>query len=149
MMAADPVRSQIMEAFKTRMEGILKSSGYATNLGAHVFPWRVTEFEGSELPAMKFHDPENDRKRYAGLVYTNKLAIEMEIHPAPGASSTADAYDLLGDVMKAIGVDDRWSGLAIDTEPGKDTIDITQHDRIVGAITFTIQIEYRAQKWAF
>jgi hypothetical protein len=145
----DTIRKQIMDAFETRLKGILVTGGYATNLGANVKAWRTTDFQPDELPALSFKDTKNDRSSYSQLEYTNMLTIEMEIHPAPGVNTIPDAYTLIADVYKAIAVDDRWGGLAEDTTPVDDVIEASQHDRIVGKITLTVRVEYTSSKWSF
>jgi hypothetical protein len=147
---ADSIRAQIIDVFDTRMKTILITNHYVTDLGSHIFAWRSTDLAANELPGMIYRDTENDRSERRSLSdQDNKLTIEIEIFPEPGSDTIDDAYALLQDVYTAIAVDDRWGGLADDTNPGEDKIEIEQHERIIGKIKVTIIIEYTSDKWSF
>jgi hypothetical protein len=143
-----PIRAQLVTAFENRMKGILKSAGYATNLGLSVHSWRTMEFSIAELPGITFRDPENAQSRFGSGMNTNKLTLDLEIHPAAGCT-ISDAYAILGDIYKACAVDDLWGNLADDSWPESDTIEMEQHDRIIATIKMSIVIEYTSVKWTF
>jgi hypothetical protein len=147
---ADTKRKQIVAAFNARMKTISIAKGYNTDLGSNIFAWRATGLAKTECPGMIHRDTENDRTERNSLSeQKNKLTIEMEIFPEPGSDTIDDAYDLIQDVFTAIAVDDRWGGLADDTNPGEDKVEIEQHERIIGKITLSIIIEYTSEKWTF
>ena len=148
-MADKTTRQKIVEALDTRFKGILLSNGYATNLGRSVHAWRTHDFEEKELPAITYRDTENTQAPYTQLQYTNQLTVEMEITPSPGAATITDARTLLADVFKAIAADDRWGGLAEDTQPAGDRIETEHHERLISRITVSIRIEYTSSKWSF
>jgi hypothetical protein len=56
---------------------------------------------------------------------------------------------VIEDVLKAIGMDDQWSGLADDIQPKGDKIEIDQDGKITGKVTVSIEIEYETAKWSF
>ena len=119
-------RNSIMSAVVTRMQGILISAGYYSNLGSNVFEWRpkvVTEggasyvpTEQTELPALHIRDTADETER-ADLSGNedHTLAVEIEIaHEATATGVTMRKH--IEDVRKAIGVDQSWSGLALHTD---------------------------------
>lgn len=149
-MPDNTICAQIMAKFDARMKTILTANGYVTNLGAHIYAWRATDFAESELPGMNYRDSENDRSNRRGFAdQDNLLTIEMEVMPAPGSNTITDARSLIGDVYKAINVDDRWDNLADDTYPGPYKIEVDQKERIIGRITLSIIVEYTSEKWSF
>jgi len=148
-MAEKTTRQKIMEAFEARMKTILVSNGYSTNLGRSVEAWKTTDWEEDALPGLIYRDTENEQTPYSQLQYTNILTVETEITPAPGAASITDARAIMADVKRAIAADDRWGGLAEDTQPAGDKIETEQQSRIVTRITMKIRIEYTSSKWTF
>src|SRR4030042_1732608 len=91
-------RDLIMQAVVTRMQGILVSSGYYSDLGSNVFEWRpktiVTEggagyviTEQEELPALHIRDTFDQASiRDLSGNEDHELTLELEIAHEGGAT---------------------------------------------------------------
>ncbi len=146
---ADSKRQQIIEALDTRLKTIKKTSGYKSDIGNHVYDWLDRDLDDSELPALIYRDRTNPIESYTVLNYLNQVNVEIEVK-AKSASTTAESVrEMIEDVYKAIGTDDRFGGLAVDSQPVSDEINISHEDKIKGTGTINIIIEYEKEKWGF
>ena len=143
---ADTIREQLLSALVTRLKAIKTTGGYVTNLGNNVYHHRAGELAESELPGAVIRDLKSDIEPRVGAV-EHTLDIEISVVVAAGATSIQTVYDLIADVYKAIGTDDRWGGLAIDTVPLGDTVEVVQDDLTIAGATIRIEIEYETNKW--
>jgi len=145
---ANTKRQQIMDAVKTRLQGITVANGYDFNLGSHVFEWRTTTLNDNEIPGIVFRDVQNVKIEGGPVAYFRwGLNIEIDII-TQGGTSIADIRKMLGDVYKAIGTDHSWGGLAILTEqPNNDEIQSEQQERKITGVSIRLQIIYDSPLW--
>lgn len=150
MPAPVTIRQQIVNAVEARLETILTTGGYQTNLGEHVSVWRLVPFATSDLPAIDIRDKrETSKAQGATSKQEHRLEMECYIEVAEESTTAERARIYLADVQKAIGTTTggaagrKWSGLAIDTEPGESQMEIGQDGKIIGGIKFTFTIIYR------
>lgn len=154
------LRQDIIDAVKTRMQGILTGSGYHTNIGSHVITGRPrlvgpdgsvgpSIVEASELPCVIIRDPV-DTIKHSTLARKQEhvLDVELEIHVQGGADSDADLRMAIADVYKAVGTDPKWSNLATNTTPASDESTILQGDKIDAAALIRINIAFITGPWA-
>ena len=143
----------IISAVKTRMEGITVVGGYETNLGSNVILNPTKSIEPDEVPALLITDkaPEKFAEELSGgnNVWKFDLPIKLEAIVSNGTNTASDLRKCASDILKAIGVDERWSGLAIETTDYEmSLLDLEQEKQIAGGITITIHIHYRADKYS-
>jgi hypothetical protein len=143
------IRQQIMSAVDTRFKTILTGAGYNTNIGLHVFDWLERDLADTEIDALVYFDRTNDIEGNTIHAYLNKLQLEIGVKTKDAFSTAAQIRLMIQDVYKAIGTDDRWSGLAIDTQPVLEVIDIQQWDKVMGSAIITVIIEYETDKWVY
>ena len=79
----------------------------------------------------------------------NRVRLEIEVKTKSGSTTAEQVREMIEDVYKAIAQDDTWDGLAIDTNPVSEEIEIGQNDKISGQATITVEIEYRTAKWEY
>jgi hypothetical protein len=143
---SDTVRQQIISALDTRLKGILKTSGYATDVGQNVFDWRTEILPEDLLPALIYRDISCETEITGMDVFTNRLRVQIEI-AATGSTPMADIRSMLADIDKAIGVDLSWGNLAILTERISDeAIVATEENKFSGCQT-VIVITFRTRGW--
>lgn len=145
----DSIRQQIIEKIDTRFKAILKTGGYKSDLGVHVYDWLKCDLDTTELPGLIYRDVENEIEPYTAGLYNNKIILEIEIKAETGSTTAESLREMVEDVYKAIGSDDLWGGLAIDTQPRSEKIFIEQIDKIIGSAFLIIQIEYEKPKWGY
>lgn len=145
----DSIRQQIIDAIDTRFKAITTTNGYKTNIGVHVFDWLDRELADSELDALIYRDTVNEIIQGTIHDYSNQLHLEIEVKTKNASTTAKQVRMMIEDIYKAIGTDDRWSGLAIDTQPVSETIDIQEWDKIMGSATIVVVIEYDTDKWSY
>jgi len=143
----DPTRQSIIEALETRLKTILTTGGYKFSLGSNVFDWIDRDLGAdTELPCVIYRDRENSIEPFTTLQYSNKVKVELEIK---AEDTPENLRFMIEDVYKAIGTDDTWGGLALDTQPISDELDFSHADKKVGTARIQIEIEYEKTKWSF
>ena len=137
---ADTLRQKLVDKVVARMQTIRTANGYETNLGDNVEEW-LTHRQGDEGTALGVCDLNNDPElgdKQAGR-QTNTLKIQLRIF---GAQSPAELRRMIGDCMKAVKKDLRWSGLALWTLPGQDGFIIPNDSFEVAGAAVEFAIEY-------
>lgn len=108
-------RQPIVDAIRTRLATILMTNGYNTDLGLHVFEWKVTAFADSDLPAVAFRDTDPKIRELTGGMQDVSLPVDFIIGAASGATTMQVIRAAIEDVLSAINSDFTWGGLAWDT----------------------------------
>lgn len=134
----DSIRQQIIDAIDTRFKAILTAGGYKTNLGNHVFAWRDTPLEATDLPGLIYKDTTEQREPGAGI-YDLILSIEIELF----STSAAGIRNCLADLEKAIFTDESWGELALNSEIETDEMAIEQKENTFCASKIILAVEYR------
>ena len=115
---ATSIRQQIMTAVDTRLKAMLVSGGYELDLGKSVHEWRSIPFDDGDLPA----------------------EIELILS---GAAAPTDMRRAVADVVKAVGSDRTWGGLAFDTGYGEgESITVVQNERRVAGAILRFVVSY-------
>lgn len=145
-------RQQIVNAIETRFKTILVVGGYRTNLGDNVHVWRLSDWAKDEAPGVDIRDTDWDSDETGQGLHDHGLLIEVYVE-AGGGTSPASVREMAADVLQAIGVDDTWGGLAIQTRPGKPTGGKSNEFQVGrGGHTYTaalmrFQVHYRTAAW--
>lgn len=143
------IHQQIIDKIKIRLAAVRTANGYKTEAGKNVFAWRDEGLPKEQLPAICIRDTDEDKSPGAGGTYENTAKIEVEaLSYAEDYDTLYDALDnLYGDILKAIGVDDMWDGLADTTEVQAFSKRIVQKDVYFGAISMLLTVEYEHNRW--
>ena len=76
----------------------------------------------------------------------SRIPVNRNMKPVIDATAT-NARKALADVIKAIGTDDKWGGLARRTLPKKDEITVDQESDRVGGARIEFIVEYSRRPW--
>lgn len=123
------------------METILTTNGYETDIGGNVFEWHTTAWEESELPALDIRDiGETVEVRGGNHSYTLTIEIEAKVS---GTTSGTIMRDIVGDILKAVGTDTKFSGLIQNTRPLQiESFGFSQQDKRIASILITFELSY-------
>lgn len=144
---ASSQKQQIFDSINARLETILRANGYNSDVGAHVFPWKLTPVDDqNQLPAIRFRDVTALRTSHIGKATIHRAQYELEA--LARSDSTADEIrDILRDVVRALGVDVTLGGLAADIELSEDNFMIDVASRVIASGQMTATVTYRAGEY--
>ncbi|MCA1567241.1 MAG: hypothetical protein LC803_16635 [Acidobacteria bacterium] len=138
---ADTKRQKIVDAVIVRMQTIRIENGYQTDVGVLVEDW-PERFDDDQLPALGVCDLPDDitKENKSSLRVTHKLRVQVRFF-VRGGTRPRELRKMMGDVVKAVGVDMTWGDLATDTEPASEGFIIPTEAMIVagGAVEFIIE----------
>lgn len=146
---SDSIRQQIMSALDTRLKLIKTTGGYKTNAGNNVFDWLDRDLDDSELDAIVYRDPANEIIEETFSQVSNKLRVEIDAKTKSTSTTAAQIRKIIEDIYKALGTDETFGGLAYQTSPASETIEIRQQDKIMASATIAIDIYYIVTKWIY
>jgi hypothetical protein len=143
----DSIRQTIMAAFEDRLQTILISNGYQTNLGQNIFEWRGVALEDSELPAAIYRDMQDNIALTFGRE-EHKLRIDLDIF----AEATPDAgimRKIIADIhISMASPDTTLGGIAEDILPISDETIQTEHEnKKYFGISLKIIVQYVSKIW--
>jgi len=140
---ADTRRQQILSALITRLQGILVSGGYETDAGRNVFEWPDVELsDEDEMPAIVVRDTQGPVERNTNATDLHTLTVSMECL-AKGSAAPAEVRKVMGDVIKAIGVDLTFGNLAEDSNlTSVSMLQVSHEDRRLGGGEVTVELQY-------
>jgi len=144
---SDSRRQLLVDAVRTRFATILVSGGYETNIGAKLFEWRVTELETADLPALNFRDTRNVTEQKLSHIHQHALEFEADVLTAGVSETPKQIRKMIADVVKCIGVDRTWGGIAYDTDPKEDVLGMDQAGLIAGGARIKFVIKYRTRSF--
>lgn len=141
-------KQNIITAVLTRLATIKVSAGYNSDAGNSVDESRSTKYKETELPAININESGDTILEESNNNWHTRL-LELDIEIIANGNLAADELRKVeADVFKCIGVDETWSGYAIQTLPGDVTTNYSEHEenKIIGK-TITIGIQYRIIAW--
>lgn len=146
-------RQQIVDAVKARMATITTANGYTSNVGQQVFEWQATSVDASKLPCILVSDPvetnlggTDDNKNSAQRTFG--LQFEVSLLLAETNQTAVKARLALEDVIRAIGTDQKWSGLARRTEPVSDELKLDEEGTRISGVQMKFIVEYGRAPWS-
>jgi hypothetical protein len=148
-MADKSIREQILDAVIARLQTILKTNDYVTNLGQYVYHFLQTDQELDKLPSVNVRDITGITEHSASNWHDKKIALELHVKTSSGSTTIQTIYDLTKDILSAISVDETWGSIAIATHLISDEIDMDQKAQIIGGVIIKIEIEYGVAAWTF
>lgn len=141
------VRQQLVTAVEAALAGIRKTNGYATNAGATLQPWRTRMLgKDEDRPALTVRDPADVIARTTYGLDSHGLTLEVE-GATDGDATAADLRELAADLLKALGADPTWGGLAEDTALTGVRLDVVQDGIPTGMVTVTAVVQYETDPW--
>jgi hypothetical protein len=143
-------RQTLWNAVKGRMALINGTGGYQTSVGSDIREWQLTPLERTDIDCLLISDPrevpgEDQNKNSGG--FNRYLEFELKAFLAESTASPEKARKVEEDLIKAIGVDERWGGLARRTHMGISEIAVDEKGARIGGLDFTIRIEFSRARW--
>ena len=105
----------IVSAVLQKLGTIKTTSGFETNAGSNVFEWRANPLEEGEMPGIMLRDTFPEEVLTVGA-HEHLLLIELFVFTC-GTDATTQARQVVADIVKVMGDDRSWGGLAEDTTP--------------------------------
>lgn len=145
-------RHAILTALVTALKAIDGTGDYNTDLSNRVYLRRQAPLAPTELPAIIVIDPGDNPSSEQVHSTTNlsrwDLNVQVQARVAP-ASIEAETIDLLiGDIYKAIGADDTFSGNVIRTQLNGDSLIFEQEENLIIGAAVNVALLYQVNKYA-
>lgn len=138
---ADSIRQRIITAVDTRLKAMLTTGGYELNLGRSVHEWRSTPFDEGDLPAVVYRDTNEVVEVTVGR-HDHRMELEIEM-VLSGSTAPATMRKAVADIVKAVGADVTWGGLAFDTGyAGSENIAVMQNERRIAGVLMRFVVSY-------
>jgi hypothetical protein len=126
------VRQLLLDAVAARFASI-------PALASKVFPWRVSPVEPDGIPCCILRDVSCESRISGTQVHYHNLKMQADFY----ASGPVAARDLMQLAYQSIGLDRKWGGLAINTEPLNDSMMATQEEKLLGGARMEFIIGFR------
>lgn len=146
-------RQQIVDAVKARLALISVANGYQTDVGLKQTEWnpgpKGADPEADELPGHDIRDEvetTNVKDKNSGT-FDRELEIVVIAELKEEDATATLARRALEDLIKAVGVDQTWGGLARRTLPVEDDINVDELGQQVGAARLRFKVEYSRRPW--
>jgi hypothetical protein len=150
-MPATPKRTLIVQAVQTRLVAITAGATYNFTLGAtKVLVWRDLKSQPwtvGELPALTIRDGIEQVRQALSGIHLHELPLDIMGAVTSSTLPEDEARKLLADIVTAIGVDRKWSGLAFDTDPIAEGIEVAQEGEHIAGARVQIVIKYRTNSF--
>lgn len=140
------VRQQIIDAVKTRLQDITPAAGFAFDLSDGVDEWPGGNISPNRLPCACVSDPADKPLNYLSPDHVDhEMTVEITtiVRSTPAASRA-----LVAEVLRAVGTDPTWGGLAIDTNPTGVEWHVEQREHLFCGALITLTVKYRTQLWS-
>jgi hypothetical protein len=143
------VRQDIVDAVKARFALISRANGYLTDIGLKQTEWHLHPKDLEDTPG---HDVRDGREltiitdKNAG-VYERQLEVMIIAEVPEAAGGATETRKALADMIKAVGVDPKWGGLARRTLPVDQDVTVDDAGNRIGAARLTMRIEYSRAPW--
>ena len=142
----DTIRQRIVDAIQSAARGISVANGYKTDFGGRAHLWKVTPYEDAGLPCLNIFDRKREIERHLSGRHHHQLLVEIVV-VALGTATDRDLRAMMADVIRMVGQNRKWGGLAYDTDPVSDEIAIEQEDRKRGGAKLAFLIHFRTEPY--
>jgi len=150
------IRQSIMDALQNRLQSIVQGNSvtvfgdsytYQQSVGT-VAQWRANEaWEESDLPAVNIKDVADPlEEESVNNQIDHKLIVEIQFEDG-GSFSVNQARDMLRDMLKAIGSDETFGGLAYLTEPSVSEFMVDIKSQRFAGFSLNLVISYRTDRF--
>jgi hypothetical protein len=146
-------RQQIVDAVKTRFALITIANGYQTDIGQKQTEWnpgpRGADPESDELPGHDIRDEDEtaEIKDKNSGTYSRSLEIVALGYVKEAGDGAALTRKALEDMIRAVGKDPTWGGLARRTLPDTEGIAVDELGQRVGVAHLKFKVEYSRRPW--
>jgi hypothetical protein len=137
---------EILQAIGARLELITVDNGYYTDLGSSVVYFRDIDAEYGMEPVLTFRDADNVLFASENNYHEANLPIEIEAI-AFGENVMDLGVQMFADIIKAVGLDTTWGGLALKTDLVSSYKNVETKGRRAVRVDASILITYRVPKW--
>jgi hypothetical protein len=137
-------RADIMLKVGDRMKSIAITNDYLTDIGINTFYWHDPPLEYDE-PALVYRDVGEEHGQI-GRTHDNQLHVEVEgllFTDSPGVNGNR----VLADIIRAIGKDPTWGGLAYDSRLNKNSTVTETDGKTAVRVLVEFDILYRVPLW--
>lgn len=142
-------REAILRAVLDRLGTIQLLNGYATDIGNNVVYFQDYPVEYDGPPGCSLMDPEEDSEDVGGNQQEKKLHLRVDAIVYVRVDALSESINVLGDLIRAIGVDRRWGKLAIATYLGENTKAIETVGRDTIRVSQEFDVQYRVDAFKF
>jgi hypothetical protein len=146
-------RQQIVDAVKARFAAVTVANGYQTDIGLKQTEWnpgpKGADPESDELPGHDIRDELETtvvKDKNSGT-YDRELEIVVIAELREADATATLARRALEDMIRAVGVDPTWGGLARRTLPVEDDINVDELGQQIGAARLRLKVEYSRRPW--
>jgi len=142
---------QIIAAMKLRFEAITAGADYYTTFEKVYdnFP-NIASIEKAKIKIINLRDVSDDKRGQAESSQSlDDIDMLVEIDIIARGSEAANIRKMKADILKSIGTDLTWGGLAFDTNyigSQRNRKDI--YGNVISDLTITIGIQYRKNAWS-
>lgn len=142
----------IRAAVIARMQTILTTNGYKTNIGARVEDSRPNWDQKDDLPATSVFqgttqvEPNEDNVTFCIRLMPVMIKVFFERLATPTLTAQF-ADDAIADVIKAIGTDPTFSNVVLKTRPKGHGMEFTENTFEISGAQIEIEVAYHSQKW--
>jgi hypothetical protein len=134
--------ADIMDALKTRLQTILVTGGYQTNIGQKVHIWRTTPLGPEDVPAIMADDTDIEHNNGAVMGMTrNTMSVDMVV-VLTGSASLSDARKARADLKKCLHGYETMGGLVSRMSVEKTAIEMKQFENLIAGAKARLTIEY-------
>jgi len=140
---ADSIRQSIIDAIDTQIQTILISNAYETDAGLKVFWHKKTAMQQADCPGITLEDLKGNTEAIAFTTQINYIILNVRGFYV-GETDGIYARKLIADIIKCLGVDVTWGGLAEDSRQveSTDDIEIEHMERKVSGVEVSYEITY-------
>lgn len=139
------IRQQLVGKLTTRLAEIRVTNGYATDIGAKVYPWRSAPMDAGSCPGIIFADEAADTTADDVAIgrWEHRLKVTVGVF-VRGTTAASVARSALEDVVKAVyrTGGEYWDGIANYTELTAHEINLAQEGEIICACQASFAITY-------
>lgn len=139
---ADTIRQRIVDEVDKQFKKIKRTGGYKTDAGHHVFSWRDPPLDKRELPCIVYRDGIESIDIIDNSLESHTLPFEVDLIDL-GDTAPAKVRELIADIIRALGVDPTWNGLAIDTRLTAAGLSTAEASRKIGQASVNFDVLYR------
>lgn len=143
-------RQVIWDKVIARLATITTGNGYQTNVGADIRQWQLTPLESTDIDCLCVSDPTesgDDGQDKNSAMFTRYLEINIKAFLAESTASPEKARKVECDLIKCVGVDEKWDGLARRTSLETSEIAVDEKGARIGGLDFTMKIEFSRKRW--
>lgn len=141
------MRAEILRAIGDRLRTVTVANGYSSNIGQDVTYWRDHAVQYERDGCSYYDEEEVDTE--ANHVDEKRLTVDIQAVKAIEADAIAESTGLIGDIIKAVGVDPSWGGCALNTKLIKNEKEIEAMGVRACRVSVTVKILYRVDRWEY